>query len=335
MAAKYYVSLTEYGSSLIAQAHNVVSIQLTEMVIGDANNQPYDPIDQKGRTTLVNERARVPVQSVEIIGQIARVSATIEAQIGGFNMHEYGFIDATGKLVYIANFHGAYKPVIAEGAGGELEIVTDIKAAAGAQILVQIDSNVVTANKQWVLNQLDKKYDKTGGPISGSAQIEGELIVINNNIQMQTEDSNGLITGKTELKHVNQNVEFHTNQSKYVFDKPIYTGEYIVGATGFTTLPNGFLFQFGFVRYEDLSGHLQSTQTDERYFNIEFPVEFPTNCFSISTTLCTKNLSLENDTWTLVTNVTKKGATLFNQTTNPESSTQQPYEGIYWQAIGR
>lgn len=155
MAAKYYVTLTDYGSSLIAQAHNVVSIQLTAMVIGDANNQPYEPLTQKSRTTLVNERARVPIQSVEVIGQIARVSATIEANIGGFNMHEYGFIDATGQLVYIANFHGAYKPMIAEGAGGELEIVTDIKADSGAQVLVQIDSNVVTANKQWVLDQLN------------------------------------------------------------------------------------------------------------------------------------------------------------------------------------
>lgn len=156
MAAKYYVALTEYGSSLIAQAHNVVSIQLTEMVIGDANNQPYEPIDQKSRTSLVNECARVPIQSVEILGQIARVSATIEANIGGFNMHEYGFVDATGQLVYIANFHGAYKPIISEGAGGELEIVTEIKAASGAQVLVQIDSNIVTANREWVLEQLNK-----------------------------------------------------------------------------------------------------------------------------------------------------------------------------------
>lgn len=155
MAAKYYVALTEYGSSLIAQAHNVVSIQLTAMVIGDANNQPYEPIDQKSRTSLVNERARVPIQSVEVLGQTARVSATIEANIGGFNMHEYGFIDATGQLVYSGNYHGAYKPVIAEGAGGELEIVTEIKADSGAQVLVEIDSHVVTANKQWVLDQIN------------------------------------------------------------------------------------------------------------------------------------------------------------------------------------
>ena len=155
MAAKYYVTLTDYGSSLIAQAHNVVSIELTSMVIGDANNQPYEPITQKGRTSLINERARVPIQSVKVIGQIAQVSATIEANIGGFNMHEYGFIDTTGQLVYIANFHGAYKPAIAEGAGGELEIVTDIKVDSGAQVLVQIDPNIVTANKKWVLEQLE------------------------------------------------------------------------------------------------------------------------------------------------------------------------------------
>ncbi|WP_151803179.1 phage tail-collar fiber domain-containing protein [Acinetobacter guillouiae] len=218
MAAKYYVALTEYGSSLIAQAHNVVSIQLTAMVIGDANNQPYDPIDQKGRTTLINERAKVPVQSVEIIGQIARVSATIEAQIGGFNIHEYGFIDATGKLVYIANFHGAYKPAIAEGAGGELEIVTDIKANSGAQILVQIDSNVVTANKQWVLNQLDKKYDKTGGRISGDTSIDGIL-------KINSDSPNAEVTIRpNNLTHGEENqINFLSGDriEYYYLDKPI------------------------------------------------------------------------------------------------------------------
>lgn len=155
MPAKYYVTLTDYGSSLVAQAHNIVSIQLTHMVIGDANNQPYEPIDQKNRVSLINERARVPIQSVEVIEQIAQVSTTIEAHIGGFNIHEYGFIDTTGQLVYIANYHGAYKPVIAEGAGGELEIVTQIKADSGAQVLIQIDSNIVTANKEWVNHQIN------------------------------------------------------------------------------------------------------------------------------------------------------------------------------------
>ncbi|RYL25918.1 phage tail protein [Acinetobacter piscicola] len=157
MAAKYYVALTEYGASLIAQAHDQVKIELKDMVIGDANNQPYEPIHQRHRTSLVNQRASVPIQSVEIIDQIAKITATISAHIGGFNFHEYGFTDRTGKLVYIANFHGAYKPIIDEGAGGEIQLITDIKAESGAQVLLAVDPNIVTATKDWVLKIINEQ----------------------------------------------------------------------------------------------------------------------------------------------------------------------------------
>ncbi|WP_228284352.1 phage tail protein [Acinetobacter sp. Tr-809] len=156
MQAKYYVTLTDYGATQVAQAHDVASITLTQMVIGDANGVPYDPVDQKNRTTLVNQRASVPVQSVVINGAVTTVTATIPANIGGFNLHEIGLKDSTGQLVYIGNYHGGYKPAIAEGAGGELTIVIDIKAEAGNQALIEIDPNIVTANKDWVKSKIEE-----------------------------------------------------------------------------------------------------------------------------------------------------------------------------------
>ena len=151
MTAKYYVTLTDYGATQVAQAHDVASITLTQMVIGDANGVPYDPIDQKSRTSLVHQRATVPVQSVVINGAVTTVTATLPANIGGFNLHEIGLKDSTGQLIYIGNYHGAYKPAIAEGAGGELTIVIDITAESGKAALIEIDPNVVTANKDWVI----------------------------------------------------------------------------------------------------------------------------------------------------------------------------------------
>lgn len=151
MAAKYYVTLTDFGAMQIAQAHDVASITLSELVLGDANGIPYDPITQKSRTALINQRASVPVQSVEINGAVTTVTATIEANIGGFNLHEIGLKDNAGKLIYIGNYHGAYKPVIAEGAGGELTISIDITTESGRDALISIDPNMVTANKDWVI----------------------------------------------------------------------------------------------------------------------------------------------------------------------------------------
>lgn len=241
MTAKYYVTLTDYGATQVAQAHDVASITLSQMVIGDANGIPYDPVDQKSRTSLVNQRATVPVQSVVINGAVTKVTATIPANIGGFNLHEIGLKDSTGQLVYIGNYHGGYKPVIAEGAGGELTIVIDITAESGKAALIEIDPNVVTANKDWVLNKINElsqslnvlitalqndKYDKTGGNISGDATVLGTLT---------------------------------TNS--------LMLGTFSATPNGFTRLPNNLILQWGKVS-DDFETH-------------DFPTAFPNACFSL------------------------------------------------------
>jgi phage-related tail fiber protein len=241
MTAKYYVTLTDFGATLVAQAHDVASITLSQMVIGDANGIPYDPIDQKSRTALVNQRASVPVQSVLINGAVTTVTATIPANIGGFNLHEIGLKDNTGQLIYIGNYHGGYKPVIAEGAGGELIIVIDITAESGKEALIEIDPNVVTANKDWVVNKInelsqslnqlitalqDDKYDKTGGNISGDATVLGTLTT--NNLML---------------------------------------GTFSATPNGFTRLPNNLILQWG--------------KVNDDFATYDFPTPFPNACFSL------------------------------------------------------
>lgn len=156
MPAKYYVTLTHYGAQLVAEAHHVQTINLTELVIGDANDIPYLPVDKKDLTQLVHQTAAVEIREIKIADGIATVSAIIPANIGGFNIHEIGLKDASGQLVYIGNYHGAYKPVIAEGAGGELEIVIDIKASAGAEVLIEINPLIISADKAWVLEKFNE-----------------------------------------------------------------------------------------------------------------------------------------------------------------------------------
>jgi len=156
MSAKYYVTLTNYGAELVAAAHDLQSITLTEIVIGDANGVPYQPIDHTDLTQLVHQTAAVEVREVKVENNSATVSAIIPAHVGGFNIHELGLKDASGKLVYIGNYHGAYKPIIAEGGGGELELVIDIKGTAGAQALIEINPLIISADKAWVQQQLNE-----------------------------------------------------------------------------------------------------------------------------------------------------------------------------------
>lgn len=137
MSALYYVTPTDYGLSLIAQAHNSGNIKLVNLVLGDANGIPYNPISQKSRTSLINQRASVPISAIHVSDGSVQVTALIGNTIGGFNIHEIGLTDHTGKLVYIGNYHGAYKPELQEGAGGELYLFIEIKLEQGANVIIQ------------------------------------------------------------------------------------------------------------------------------------------------------------------------------------------------------
>lgn len=189
MTAKYYVTLTNYGAQLVAETHTTQAIQLSKMVIGDANNVPYQPIDKIELTQLVHQTSSVEIREIKINNGIATVSAIIPANVGGFNIHEIGLIDTSGQLVYIGNYHGAYKPVIEEGGGGELEIVIDIKATAGSQALIEINPLIISADKAWVL----EKFNELMEAINNKEDIKvGDLFITTLNFA----DSDAVATHK-------------------------------------------------------------------------------------------------------------------------------------------
>lgn len=78
-------------------------------------------------------------------------TATIGAQIGGFNIHEIGLTDETDQLIYIGNFHGGYKSVFEEGAGGEITISIDIGDSSQLNINLSVDPNINTATQEWII----------------------------------------------------------------------------------------------------------------------------------------------------------------------------------------
>ena len=157
--SNYYVLLTDYGKQVIANAHTATPIQLVSVVLGDANNQPYLPESRLGETGLVHETARVPVTRVKVVdSNTVEVTAIVASNIGGFNIHEIGIVDVTGKLVYVGNFHGGYRPLLTEGAGGDMELVFSITANNLAQVLIEVDPTVVTASKAWVNSTIIKQF---------------------------------------------------------------------------------------------------------------------------------------------------------------------------------
>lgn len=338
MAAKYYVTLTDFGATQIAQAHDVASITLSQLVIGDANGIPYDPITQKSRTALINQRASVPVQSVEINGAVTTVTATIEANVGGFNLHEIGLKDNAGKLIYIGNYHGGYKPAIAEGAGGELTISIDITAESGKDALISIDPNLVTANKDWVIaeinslsealnnliNQLNNnKYDKTGGKIDGDVEITGSTTIAN---ELILKDKITLITNSesTLITHSNNELYIDTTLDRIHFMKPIYTGGHAPSPIGWTLLTNGYILQWGEQDYASEPGEINVT--------VNFPISFPNNCFGISPIRKAIEGTTNTDGGVYLVSKNKNTAQLLLQRYNSDSV--DGLRGFSWIAIG-
>lgn len=149
--ANYYVALTDYGKSFIANAQANTQLALTHVVLGDANNQPYLPESRLNQTKLVHQTAKLPVASVKVVNSTtAEVSAVVPSNVGGWNLHEVGITDSSGKLVYVGNFHGGYRPTLTEGAGGDMELVITIKADNLATVVIEMDGNVVSATRDWV-----------------------------------------------------------------------------------------------------------------------------------------------------------------------------------------
>lgn len=156
MSANYYVLPTEYGLALMAKAHQGQSIELKNLVIGDANGQPYTPEHRRTAIALVNQRASVAIQSIRAVdARTIRITATLPSRVGGFFIHEIGLTDINDKLIYVGNYHGGYKPSFNEGASSDMEFNIDVKVENTSNISILANDSLI-ANQDWVLTKLDE-----------------------------------------------------------------------------------------------------------------------------------------------------------------------------------
>lgn len=155
MSANFYVVPTDYGRSLIRQAHQNQPMQLKNIVIGDANNEPFTPESRVASTALINQRASLAIQSITAVNATTlQVTATLPSRVGGFFIHEVGITDINDKLVYIGNYHGNYKPAFTQGASSDMSFYVHIVIDKSAVINVAPHDSIL-ANQAWVSEQLD------------------------------------------------------------------------------------------------------------------------------------------------------------------------------------
>lgn len=151
--ATYYLVLTEHGSSRLAQAQaGTRPFEITQLAIGDANGQPYLPNSRINATALVHECARVDVTDVTVVGQNVEIAALVGSEIGGFNLHEIALLDDDGLALYLGNYHGGYRPILTEGAGGDLKLILTLQTSGLSPVVIEMHPTAVIADRQWVID---------------------------------------------------------------------------------------------------------------------------------------------------------------------------------------
>jgi phage-related tail fiber protein len=149
----YFAILTDLGLIRLAEAQYLgVPLVFVDMAIGDGSGAPIVPLSSM--TELVNERARVAVNGVEISPD-APSTVRVEGLFpsggpGGFTIREAGLFNAANEMIAIASYPPIYKPTPAEGATVDEYIRILIEYAAVTAIALTVDPAVIIATRLYV-----------------------------------------------------------------------------------------------------------------------------------------------------------------------------------------
>lgn len=162
----YYMKITTVGAAKIAAAQTGgPQVSLTHMAVGDGNGNPVG-VPTGNETALVRETYRDQIASLYVNPNdptIFMAEMTIPSYEGGFAVREVGLYDADGDLLAYGNFPDTYKPIAAEGATRDMVIVAAVKVANSEVVQLVVDTAIVLASRQWVINTITGAYLIPGG----------------------------------------------------------------------------------------------------------------------------------------------------------------------------
>jgi len=148
--ATYKGILTNNGKALIAGATVSNKINYSHIAVGDGNGSV--PVPSETRTALINEKARIALNVVEInpnnTNQIV-CEAIIPSNVGGFYIRELGLY-AGNTMVVNASYPPTYKPLADEGGAREININLVINIQNAEVIALYLDDSLIYATREWV-----------------------------------------------------------------------------------------------------------------------------------------------------------------------------------------
>lgn len=171
----------QYGSVLTILGENAEQngklknkqIQFTHMAIGDANDTYVQP-DRK-QTVLVNELARIPVNSVDVSQPtpdsvpMLKVEAILPDDVNDLVIREFAAVatfDGNSYFHAVGTCARIYVPPPVNNGNVSVPVSLEMTfIITSVEPIVVIDPNVVTASREWVHGEIKKSSESDSGGV--------------------------------------------------------------------------------------------------------------------------------------------------------------------------
>lgn len=217
--ATYKGILTNNGKALIAGATVSNKINYSHIAVGDGNGSV--PVPSETRTALINEKARIALNVVEInpnnTNQIV-CEAIIPSNVGGFYIRELGLY-AGNTMVVNASYPPTYKPLADEGGAREINIKLFINIQNAEVIALYLDDSLIYATREWVNKNYIRRNEivdnlTTDDPATPLSAKQGK------NLQDNKLDNTATAVAAKKLEIERTSFSNDDDFIKYLADKP-------------------------------------------------------------------------------------------------------------------
>ena len=218
---KYLAVLTPAGEmKLAAAALNNEPVGFSMMAVGDGGGILPDPV---GRSALVNERFRAPLNRLVIADQdanVIRAEMIMLPQVGGFWLREAALYDDEGVCLAVASLPPSYKPELAQGSGRLCAVNMWIAVSRTSDVELIADPSVIMATAEEVDRAKNEAKDYTD-QVTGQLDTDIQQIITDAITAAKRdfwEDDNPVGTTRFFNQNVNPN-------EKWPWSQWLYTGE--------------------------------------------------------------------------------------------------------------
>lgn len=178
MPPTYFAVITTLGATKLATAQASDNpLLFTHLAVGDGGGST--PTPNVAQTALVNERARVSINLVQVDPanpNTVRVEGLIPAATGGFVIREAGIFDEDDDLIAVANYPDIYKPSLSDGVSIEEYIrILLVYASPGSAIDLIVDTSVIIATRLYVDDGVQAAKDYADSQIQNREDLPRKM----------------------------------------------------------------------------------------------------------------------------------------------------------------